>query len=550
MPSAPLPPDEAIRLRTLRALNLLDTPPEERFDRLTRLACAFTGCPVALVSLVDEHRQWFKSRQGLDVCETPRSESFCAHAILADKPLVIPDASQDDRTCDMQVIRASPPVLAYAGIPISAPDGSRLGSFCVIDHKPRNFSARDLAVLEILAAMAMEEIAKCEAGGLMRELTRARDSAHAANRAKSDFLAMMSHEIRTPLNGIIGFSDLLLQQALSAEAREYAEGIRTSSETLIALVNDVLDYSKIEAGKLDIERRPVNVRAQVEAVRLMFAAAAAAKGLRLMCKVEESVPSEVFTDPTRVRQILVNLVGNAIKFTADGYIRLEADYDGSRQKLGLEVRDTGLGMTPEQQARLFTPFTQADSSTARKFGGTGLGLAICKRLVDLMGGAIELESQPGQGTVFKIELVAPACRPEEGAAAAKPVSLDDRRILAAEDNPVNQRILELSLKKAGAQITVVEDGPSALAALQQGPGFDAVLMDVRMPGWDGLETTRRIRSWERETGRPRVPILAFTADASHEDRGACEAAGMDDFLTKPLRPAELAAALARHAVRA
>jgi signal transduction histidine kinase/ActR/RegA family two-component response regulator len=546
MPSAPLPPDEETRLRTLRTLELLDTPPEERFDRLTRLASAFTGCPVALVSLVDQHRQWFKSRHGLEIRETPRAESFCAYTILNNQPLVIADACKDTRTCDMELVAGDPPVRAYAGIPLVAPDGSRLGSFCVIDHKPRTFTARDLAVLDTLARIAMEEIAKSEAGDVMHALADAREAADAASRAKGEFLAMMSHEIRTPLNGIIGFSDLLLQQPLQAEAKEYAAGIRSSSETLLALVNDILDFSKIEAGKLEIERRAVNVRAQLEAVRLIFAAAAAGKGVRLDLRVPDDVPSEVLADATRIRQILLNLIGNALKFTQEGFVRVEAAYDGSRNKLHLDVTDSGIGMTQEEQARLFRPFTQADSSTSRRFGGTGLGLAICRRLAELMGGAITVASTPGVGTAFRVELVAPACAPETAGPTPVSASLEGRRVLAAEDNPVNQRILELHLKKSGALATVVSDGHAALEALQAGPGYDAVLMDVRMPGWDGLETTRRIRAWEKESGRTRrIPILAFTADATSEDRQACLAAGMDDFLPKPLRAEDLAVALAR-----
>lgn len=546
MPSAPLPADEESRLRTLRSLKLLDTAPEERFDRLTRLAADFTGCPIALVSLIDEYRQWFKSRLGLAACETPRAESFCSYALLGDEPLIISDASNDPRTADMAAVRGPTPILAYAGFPLKAPDGARLGTFCVADHQPREFSPRDLAVLDILAQIAMEEIAKGEVGEILQALTQARRTAEAASRAKGEFLAMMSHEIRTPLNGIIGFSDLLLSHSLPPEARECAAGIRASTETLLALVNDILDFSKIEAGKLEIERRPVNLRAQIEAVRLMFAGPAAAKNLSLEFTIAPDVPHEIFCDSTRLRQILVNLIGNALKFTPSGTIRTQADYDGSRQKLILKITDTGIGMTPEQLAKLFHPFTQADASTARKFGGTGLGLTICHRLAELMGGSISVQSTPGQGTTFDVSLIAPPCRPEHQTTPAASISLQGRRILAAEDNPVNQRVLELYLKKVGSSATIVPDGPSALAALQQNPPYDAILMDMRMPGWDGLETTRRIRSWEKETSRPRTPILAFTADASPQDRAACLQAGMDDFLTKPLRGDELATALTRH----
>lgn len=546
MPAAPLPPDEEIRLRTLRALELLDTPPEERFDRLTTLASLITGCPIALVSLIDKDRQWFKSRHGIAVTQTPRSDSFCAHALFSDNPLIIPDAAADPRTCDMAPVSARPPILSYAGIPLRAPDGVRLGTLCVADHHPRDFNPQDITALQILARMAMEEIAKNEVGNILHALADARRAAEDSSDAKSRFLATISHEIRTPLNGIIGFCDLLEKQPLDTASREFTSGIRTSSETLLALVNDLLDYSKIEAGKMEIDRSPVNLRAQIEAVRIIFAPAISAKKLRLICSISPDVPSEIYSDPTRLRQILVNLLSNAVKFTADGTISISARYDGSRQKLLLEVTDTGIGMTPEQQNKLFQPFNQADRSITRRFGGTGLGLAICKQLCGLMGGSISVQSSPGHGSTFHVSLVAPPCAAENDATDLPPLSLRGRTILAAEDNPLNQRILELSLKKAGAHPVIVPDGPAALQTLRQNTSFDAILMDLRMPGWDGIETTRRIRAWEKENNRPPVPILALSADLCPDDRQDCLAAGMNGLLHKPIRIEELAAALTPH----
>jgi len=380
------------------------------------------------------------------------------------------------------------------------------------------------------------------------ELLRAKEAAESASRAKSAFLAAMSHEIRTPMHAVLGYAEMLRESPLSAEQREYAEVISRSGSALLRLIDDILDFSKVEAGKLSLERAPVDLTLVAHDVVRLLQGQAAEKGVRLHLDAP-GVPTIVAADPARVRQVLLNLVGNALKFTAEGEVKVGVGHYG-KDHWRVEIVDTGIGIPADQQARLFREFEQVDGSSKRRFGGTGLGLAISRRLVAAMGGRIGMCSEPGQGSTFWFSLPevagAVAAAPRVPLPAVEAATMrklpPGTRVLVAEDNVVNQRLVGALFRTAGVEVDIVGDGQQAIAMCER-QRYDVVFMDCLMPGVDGFEATRAIRS--REPHGQHLPIVALTANALPEDRDACLAAGMDDFVSKPFDKRSLLGALQR-----
>jgi signal transduction histidine kinase/AmiR/NasT family two-component response regulator len=414
--------------------------------------------------------------------------------------------------------------------------------------------ARDRERLEQMQAVAIN---------MMEDISAARVAAEVAARAKTEFLANMSHEIRTPMTAILGYVELLAESCPSTcpygagERREHLATIARNADHLLDIINGILDLSKIEAGRLELEQTVFSPLQLVEDVQALMRLRAEQAGLELEVEFGSAVPTAVTSDATRVKQVLINLLGNAVKFTSSGSVRLIVRYlasgnpdaaDLAGPVLQFDVVDTGLGMTAEQMARLFQPFSQADSSMTRRFGGTGLGLAISKRLANLLGGDIAVQSEPGRGTTFTFTIPAgsaadavlvsaplPSALSPAGSARGNgdEPSLRDCRILLVEDGPDNRRLVSAVLAKAGALVELAENGQvaveMALSARDAGRPFDVILMDMQMPVLDGYEATRRLRQAGFKT-----PIIALTAHAMERDRERCLAAGCDDYATKPI----------------
>ena len=652
----PIPHNETQRLEALKKYQILDTLPEKQYDDIVELASFICDTPIALISLVDKDRQWFKARIGLEASETPRNISFCQYAILEKQVLEVSDATVDDKFKSNPLVTGNPNIVFYAGAPLTDPDGFNLGTLCVIDKQRKTLTEKQVSALKTLAnhvvstivmrkkaeelirtknelenffqlsldymcianvtgyfekvspefsinlgyseeellstpfisfvhpddvettKMEIEKLGNgaltiqfinrfCAKNGesrwlswnatpdlktgrlyasardiskdleIQKELEDAKIKAEKLAHIKQDFLANMSHEIRTPMNAILGFSRLLLQTELNTTQSDYVNTIFQSSEHLLYIINDILDFSKIESGKLVLEETEFSLNEVVKNVSNVFTHTASQKGLRFLVDIDKSIDSNFIGDPYRITQVLINLINNAVKFTEKGFVELKISrIDSNEHNVTLKflVKDTGIGISTKNQHKIFESFLQEHSNVTRKYGGTGLGLSIVKKLLELMGSKINIESEPNMGSTFSFDLVMPHVqKTTEKINEEKPLLLDNTnyknlKILIVEDNEINYKLFNIIISKLECEIIWAKNGLEAVEITNK-ENFDIIFMDIQMPVMDGMEATKMIKKRNSDAF-----IVAMTAHAMKEEKDACIAVGMDDFVSKPI----------------
>jgi signal transduction histidine kinase/ActR/RegA family two-component response regulator len=525
-------PDEKGRLEELQKYRVLDTESSENFDNITNLLSKLLNVKFALVSLVDKDRQWFKSACGIDAKETPREQAFCSHAIWNDNPFVVLDASKDERFKNNPLVNKEPSIRFYAGMPLITDNGYKLGTLCAIDTKPRkSFSEKDEEILRSLALLVMDELKLHLASITLKE----------SSDLKTIFLANMSHEIRTPMNAVIGMANLLSKSNLDNKNRGYVDIIVQSGETLISVVDDILDLSRIEFNSLSLRQEPFDLYDTLSKTVMLFKNRADDKKLYLELEYDSEGITSFIGDKYRIRQIVSNLLSNAIKFTIEGGVRIVCKVEEiqNNAQISISVIDTGMGIPENHHNDIFRRFQQV--SAAGVYGGTGIGLAVCKELASLMDGKILLESKMDEGTTFTIKINLPVNKNKVFAEESEENNnkVFKGNILVVEDDRVNQMVATSILEGYGCSVDLANNGFEALEKLESNK-YDIVFMDCYMPKMNGYQATEKIRENSKMAEQT---IIALTASALQDNVERCKSAGMDDFLAKPIKEGELIKAL-------
>ncbi len=540
----------------LRELKIIDAPAESAFDNLTKLSADLFDVPVALISIVDFHgdRQFFKSSYGLSEpwhsCrETPLSHSFCQHVVRTDDALVIGDARIDPDLKDNLAIHDLG-LVAYMGVPVYGPIDEPVGALCVIDSKVRNWTEAQVVNLERLANAVTDQIK-------LRAARRCADKkaleADAANRAKTSFLATMSHEIRTPLNGVIGMASALAVTELTESQSEMLTVISNAGAHLGHLVDDILDLSKIESGGMTLENEVFRGGALLNDVSAMVRGTAEAKALRLLTDISTPVDREFQGDARRIRQVVMNMISNAVKFTDEGSITIRADIEASEADgealLVISITDTGPGIPDDQKQKIFERYGQGSHTKALERGGAGLGLSISRAICTLHGGDLVVADAVGSGTVFTATFAVQKHRAAVAEAFVLPETVgnadfaDVQRLLVAEDNSMNRKVVEALFSAFPVELVFAADGREAFDLLDR-EDFDAALVDINMPVMSGMECVRAYRTREAGTRSGRLPIIAFSANVMEDQVASYIDAGFDRHLPKPIDLKDVSSCLA------
>ncbi|TGM40552.1 GAF domain-containing sensor histidine kinase [Leptospira levettii] len=546
MQIAPLPKNEAARLSALKGLEILDTPEEEMFDEITKLASMICDAPISLVSLIDETRQWFKSHHGLKARETPRSLAFCSHAILGDELFVIPNAKRDNRFKNNPLVNGDPNVIFYAGIPLALDDQIKLGTLCVIDNKPRELNEEQLQMLRLLGKQTVR----------LLQMRKDRDkleiekrSAERANAAKRDFIAAISHDIRNPLNSLLGMSEMIREQPIPESIHHYVNHIKNAGEVILNLVNDTIELSRLEENASVLNNEWFHLSQCLDVYHNFFKQETKRKKIEFQLKNEISETVYLLSDKRKLEKIIWNLTANAVKFTHHGsvdchvYLETKADENAN---LIIEIKDTGPGISPEIKDRLFQKYNEFVPEGC-EISGSGLGLSIVKLSLEEMNGEINVESKVGEGSTFKVKIPTVWKREELSPGQKNLTNHNDsylpqfssrKKVLIADDNELNRKVLKNYLKPLPFDIVEANNGIETERILGSDQ-FDIAFLDIEMPGKHGTEIAKALSS---EKTRP--ILFACTGLCMPEEKEHILNSGFEYFMPKPYLKEELYSHLA------
>lgn len=524
---------EKERMNELFSLDILDSQSETQYNELVELASTITDCPVSLISLVDSNRQWFKASHGLDATETPRDISFCSHAIEAKEDLfMVEDASEDPRFANNPLVTEDPNIKFYAGRKLTTSNGYNIGTLCVIDTKRRTLSKLQQSQLNLISKQVVY---------LIESRKRLADEKQKSIKAMA-FISSISHEIRTPLTSVIGYADVISNSISKNENKEkindYIETIKHSATHLESLVGDVLDFSKMGSGKVMINNESISLSMIMKQISSLLRVAVDKNNVDFKLTIDKSSPKFITTDPTLLKQIVINLASNAIKFTKDDQVSINVKFNKDNNLLIIDIKDNGIGMTEEEALRLFNPFEQANSTIQKNFKGTGLGLAISKELAEKLGGDIKLTSSKlNIGSEFSITIPVGALKAANQLVRdTKDIEFKDlqiKKILVIDDVKENRFLLGHFLSDLKVEIVEASDGEDALSKYDN--SFDVILVDMHLPDMSGVDLFKKLFKDSKANQR----FVAFTASIDSEEKQKCIDLGFDGFLSKPFNKESL-----------